>query len=205
MNDGIRPCSKPEDGGSPSSLTKGPVEPAESYLQAYLASHTLADSSCSLGKICPAQWAERARMQPEEQPHHLRLCNLTQTSPCPHLPFPCPKPASDGPSEAPGTVVVSDASAAAVEQLLQGATGRYRCASLRHAGPAEHANPGRSEISVSSRVLGDQPEAVSYQFHTLAERLVAQDAGIFLPNAGKPGAHNTTCLGALKMQLLRVC
>lgn len=33
-------------------------------------------------------------------PHHLRLCNLTQTSPCPHQPFPCWSNNQESPSSA---------------------------------------------------------------------------------------------------------
>ena len=68
-------------------------------------------------------------MASDEQPHHLRLCNLTQTSPCTHLPFPCPDPASDEPSEvtAPNEPLsTTDTGAAALVQLLQSAQGTYR-------------------------------------------------------------------------------
>ena len=68
-------------------------------------------------------------MASDEQPHHLRLCNLTQSSPCTHLPFPCPDPASDEPSEvtAPDEPLsTTDTGAAALVQLLQSAQGTYR-------------------------------------------------------------------------------
>ena len=122
-------------------------------------------------------------MQQSTLPHHLRLSNLTQTSPAPHLPLPSPV-LSQEPAGAPsGPERAEDGLVGRVAALLRPVAGRYRCQPVCARCSALSL---RRLLSTSGlyRLLAEAGQEVDYSFSGLAQQLHALDPSLLQPSQG---------------------